>query len=174
MQKPIKMVAVFTTVVFICSMSWAAELKLAYVDTERVLAENELAQKAVSELRKLRDLKDSELRNIETEVDNLAQQLEKQRAVLSESKIREREQEIQQRIIEGKRVAEDARSEMRNLEDRKMGSIASKLNLVLEKIGKDNGYTMIVRSELLLYASPTIDITDQVIEAFNKQVSLAQ
>jgi len=44
------------------------------------------------------------------------------------------------------------------------------LSGVIEKVGKDRGYYMIVekRGASVLYASPDADLTDEVISAYNQ------
>jgi outer membrane protein len=50
--------------------------------------------------------------------------------------------------------------------------VLQELSGVIEKLGKDKGYYMIVekRGASVLYASPDADLTDDVINAYNQAV----
>ena len=47
------------------------------------------------------------------------------------------------------------------------GAIVRDLATVVRQIGEKNGYTMVMEKGSLLWAAPSIDITDQVIRAYD-------
>jgi Skp family chaperone for outer membrane proteins len=49
--------------------------------------------------------------------------------------------------------------------------VLQELSGVIEKVGKDRGYFMIVekRGASVLYASPDADLTDEIIRAYDTQ-----
>ncbi len=57
-----------------------------------------------------------------------------------------------------------------HLRGRIKGPLLAKLGDIIEELGKDNGFTMILRRGApgLLYAREALDVTDLVIEKYNE------
>ncbi|MBW1691512.1 MAG: OmpH family outer membrane protein, partial [Deltaproteobacteria bacterium] len=84
-------------------------------------------------------------------------------------------QETKRRVVERKAreleyYLQDLNEEMARAQDREKKRIFDELGTVIETIGSEGGYAMILekRSGGVLYWNKAIDITDQVIEAYDK------
>jgi Skp family chaperone for outer membrane proteins len=62
----------------------------------------------------------------------------------------------------------DSQEDLR-LEDSELTSkIVANLLKVVEKVGRDRGYTMVLEKKSVLFAAERIEITDQVVREMNK------
>jgi outer membrane protein len=69
--------------------------------------------------------------------------------------------------MELKNLSESYRQEIL-LEGRKLQTLMFRdLSEIVSQIGKSGGYTMVLDKDTLLWADSAIDITDQVIKAYN-------
>ena len=69
--------------------------------------------------------------------------------------------------------SDDAQFEMRQAEAKVMNPILKVLEKVVTKIGENGNYSLILENNMpgLYYVSPTIDITDTVIKAYDQDVT---
>ena len=63
---------------------------------------------------------------------------------------------------------EDARFEMKKLQDKELEPILKALEEVVNKYGKDNGYTAIMDDKNgVVYFDPAIDVSDIIVKKLN-------
>ena len=170
-MKPIKAFFALLTISALGIGSIAlAEVKLGYVDAERVFKESKMGMEALKALQELEDQKKGELNSLVGEIDRMEKELSVQSSILSEDARLDRTESIRRAKIDYKRTAEDAERELRRLEKTYLEKIDQEVMEILNKLGKSEGYTMIVGNVAsgVLYVSPSIDLTDMVIAAYNK------
>ena len=148
---------------------YAAEVKIAYISVKRILNESkrgvkegEAFKNKATELKKVVDKKQKELLT-------LKESIEKKAAMLSEEARREKEREYQKKVKELERLGQDANAELRQMEKVMLDKLMASLQTVVEKFGKEGNYTVILEEggSSILYAPKELDITDQVLKAFD-------
>jgi outer membrane protein len=82
-----------------------------------------------------------------------------------------KEREFQNKSREFQRWGEDTQNELNQKRQEMERNISTALIKVIQKIGADEGYTLILEKNenIVLFASKTIDITDRAIKAFDAQ-----
>jgi outer membrane protein len=144
--------------------------KFAVVDIEKFQGQSKSFQKIkeglqekFASLQKKLDEKKSELIEIEDE-------LKKQSMMLSLDAKEDKAKELEKKRRHFKYLAEDFTQEMKQAQLEARQSLAKELEKVVEKIGKKEGYTMIMEKRTigLVYFDKTLDITDQVIKEYDK------
>jgi outer membrane protein len=82
-----------------------------------------------------------------------------------------KEKEYQTKLREFQRWGEDTQNELNQKRMQMERAISVGLVKVIQKIGADEGYTLILdkNENIVLFASKTIDITDRTIKAFDAQ-----
>jgi outer membrane protein len=78
---------------------------------------------------------------------------------------KEREQRI--KINDFKTLQQKYRSELQKLEVELMNQLKADINELVEGIGKNEGYLLIVNKFGVLYSPSSIDITDKLIQKLN-------
>ena len=73
------------------------------------------------------------------------------------------------------REVEDAQADLEADQQKLLQQLGQKILAVIEKYSRDNGYTMVVDVSSpqtpVLYASPSIDITKEIIELYDKNTA---
>ena len=99
------------------------------------------------------------------------------RNTLSEEAQQKLVREIDQKTKALNRDTEDARSELDQEQQKLMGELFSRIQVVLDKYAKDNGYTLILDISSpqtpVMYASNAIDVTREIIELYDKNAPSA-
>ncbi len=147
-----------------------AGLKIASVDLQRALNDSEEGKSANEKLNKTVLKKQKTISDMEEKIKSLQDQVKKQRHLFTEEGLKTKEEEIERLLRNYKRLVTDAQDELQKEEQRMIKSLMLKIHEVVKKIGKRDGYSIIFENNAsrILYADKSIDITDQVIELFNK------
>lgn len=144
----------------------AGSLKIAVIDTERVLLASETGKKALGDLKKLQETKENEVKTKQQEIKDLQTKVQDGRMSLSQDKISEMEKQLEDKVIALRRLQDDANRELTKKRDEVLAQIDQKVMPVINQVGKEQGYTMIFRKfeSGLIYADEAVDITGQIIQ----------
>lgn len=142
-------------------------IKIGTVNVERVVRDSKRGIKEREALTKKADELQKQITKKEDELKALKESLEKKAAMLSEQARREKEKEYQQKVREYEWLVKDAQKEIQKLEQELLTRLLKSLDTVVKKLGKEENYTIIVEAGVLVYAAEGIEITDQVIKAFD-------
>jgi len=147
----------------------AAEMKIAYVDPQKVFANSKVGKAATKELAELEARLRENLDKLKSSIDAAEQELEKQYLTLSPSARSEREEKIRQDKIDLKRRAEDADRELSKLEKDYLERIDREVMTIIQEFGKERGYTLILGkvASVVLFADESIDVSEEVIRRYD-------
>ncbi len=141
-------------------------IKIAVIDTEKILLNSGTGKKALADLKKLQETKETEGRTKQQEIKDLQAKLTDGRLSLSQDKLSEMEKQLEDKVVSLRRFQEDANAELTKKRDQVLAQIDQKVMPVINQIGKDMGYTLIFRKfeSGLIYADEAVDITGAVIQ----------
>jgi len=147
----------------------AAQSKIAVIDVQRVVTESDPGKEALGKLKQLSDAKVEEGRALQQELASLQDQVQKQRFTLSEDKLAEMTQQIEDRGIALKRFEDDAQRELNSARQRTLGGLEQQIMPIINSVGEEQGFSLIFNKfqSGLVYADQALDITDDVIRRFN-------
>jgi outer membrane protein len=147
----------------------AAEvLRIGVVDMQKVILESAKGQRARAQLQKETEGKQKDMNGREEEIRKLQADLERQRAVLSPTALKEKEDAIQRKIRDIRRIAEDSQRDLSKREGELVGEIQREAAQVIGEYGKEKGFQMVLeRSAGVWYASERADVTKEIIDRFN-------
>lgn len=149
----------------------AAGTRIGFVDVQRVIVRSVAGVAAREQLERDKVTMQKDVDNRRTEVDKLREELEKKGLVLSAETRREREEILQRKVRDLRRLAEDLEKELQRKEQQATQRILQELTGIIEKMGKERGFLLIVerRSGGVIYGDPEGDVTDEVIKLFDQE-----
>ena len=149
----------------------AADLKVAYVDIQKAINESNAGKEAKKAITKDVEKSQHLAADKQKELQTLKESLEKQALMMTLDARANKEKEYQNKLREFQRWGEDTQNEVNQKRMEMERNISAALMKVIQKIGADEGYTVILEKNesIVLYASKTIDITDRVIKAYDAQ-----
>jgi outer membrane protein len=141
----------------------AAELKIGFLDAERVNRESGPAIRASKELEREFAPRIQELQKMERQVKEMQTALEKDAMTMSESERTRREQEIVRVGREFQRAQREYREDLNQRRNEKLADLFQRANRVIQQIAEAEKFDLILQEAV--YRSPRIDITDKVLKA---------
>ncbi len=155
----------------ICTVAQAGEI--VFMDMKKIVLESEPGKAAGLDLQKFIEGKKAEREEIEGRLKKMQADLKKQAPVLTESAYKEKELDYQKEYRDYKRFIEDTNAEMKLKDQELSRKLIPEVLKVAETIGKKEGYAgiMDIGSSGLVYYAKEKDVTDKIIEAYNKDYS---
>ena len=147
----------------------ADTVRLGYVDLDRALQLMPQAKKAADSLNRELAIRQRDIDMHREKLRQMQLDYDRNASSLNDFQRRQREQQIQSGIValqEMQRRAQEALNIKRNLV---LKDLQDRLTRVVGTIGRRGGYTLILHDKSVLYASGSVDITDQVLEALRAE-----
>lgn len=149
--------------------SFAADIvKFGSIDVQKILNESEAGKKAKSDLESMIKSKQSSIDEKGKNIEKLKTEIEKQASVLSAEARKTKEDELEKSIREYQRIVQDSQSEIKKKEAELTDVILKDVRDMIEKIGEDEGYSLIIEKGMVLYSSKGIDITDTLLKRYDE------
>ncbi len=150
---------------------WAADLKIAYVDVQKAVNDSNAGKDAKKVITKEVEKFQRLIADKQKELQTMKESLEKQTLMLTPDARANKEKEYQNKAREFQRWGEDSQNEINQKRGEMERSISIVLLKIIQKIGADEGYTIILdkNENIVLFASKAIDITDRVIKTYDAQ-----
>ncbi len=142
----------------------------AVVDLQRCLTESKEGKRVFQELKKQKDEMQKKLDEKQDELLKLKEELEKQSMMLSMDAKEDKTKEFERKRREFKYLYEDLSAQMRKAENQEKRRMLKELESVVTDIGQKGKYLFVFerRSSGIMYFDNAIDITDQVIQAYDQ------
>jgi outer membrane protein len=159
--------AVVTAVVLStsASLTQAQELKIGYVNSERVMREANLAKAAQSKLEAEFGKREKDLADLGARLKAAADKLEKDAPTLAEAERSRRQRELVEQDREFQRKRREFQEDLNQRKNEELASVLERANKVIKQIFDQEKYDLILQDAV--HWSPRVDITKKVIDALN-------
>jgi outer membrane protein len=148
----------------------AADLKIGYIVTPRLLSESKLGKESSAKLKAKAESAEKGLEKKMAEVKKMQEDIQKRMAVLNDEEKAKLGEEYEKQVREAKRQKEDAQRDFDKTRGEIENDMMTKFRTVIEKFAKDNGYDLVLDAGTLLYISQKADITTEVIQLADKSI----
>jgi outer membrane protein len=145
-------------------------LKIGYIDVQRVLARSAAGVAAREQLEKERATIQKDMDGRRQELEKLRDEIEKKGALMTADARRDKQEQFERKRRDAARAADDYQKELEKKEGQLLQKVLQEVGGVIEKVGKEKNYYMIVekRNAGVLYAATDADLTDEVIRAYDR------
>jgi outer membrane protein len=144
---------------------------IAVIDPQRVVQNSEMGKKALAEIKTLKDKKQQDIDQRQASIQAMRDKLDKQKDILSADAKDKLQSDIQKSITDLRRLSEDSEAEIQRELQGAIKNIEDKVLPIIQKLGEERGYSVIIQKDQLVYFSAKNDITDEVIKLFNDAVA---
>lgn len=145
------------------SGAFAADVKIGFISTERVLRESAPAIRSLKKLEREFEKRDGELKRMEQQFRALQNQIERDGPTLSENDRRNRERELSNLARDLQRSQRSFQEDVNQRRNEEMAGLQERANAIIKQIADQEKFDLILQ-EPIVWASPRIDITDRVIK----------
>lgn len=143
------------------------ELKIGYVNSERVLREANLAKAAQVKLEAEFGKREKDLRDLEAKLRGAADKLEKDAPTLAEAERNRRQRDIVEQDRDLQRKKREWQEDLNQRKNEELSAVVEKANRVIKQIFDNEKYDLILQDAI--HFSARVDITKKVIDALNAQ-----
>jgi outer membrane protein len=151
----------------------AIPAKIALVNFQEVVLASNEGQTVTLNTQKKYEPKKAEIEKLAAEVDSMKKSLQAAPANLPDDERTSRLRAIDTKEKQLNRDAEDAQTAYNAEWQEALGKVAGKIATVMQNYAKTSGYTILLdvstQSNNVLWALPSTDISQAVVDAYNKQ-----
>ncbi|HWR68153.1 MAG TPA: OmpH family outer membrane protein [Desulfomonilia bacterium] len=148
----------------------AEDLKIVYIDSQKVITESLVGKEAFAKLKALSDQKETDLKKRETKIKGISDQIQAKSATMSASAKEDLQKQYEKEVKEYNRTYKDAQDELRNEEMKILKPWTKDLEEIIKNYGQKNKIDLILdrTNPVVIYGSDKIDVTKAILEIFNK------
>ncbi len=148
-----------------CTVAQAQELKIGYVNSERVLREANPAKAAQAKLESEFGKREKDLADVASKLKAASDKLEKDAPTLSEAERARRQRDLVEQDRDFQRKRREFQEDLNNRKNEELALVVDRANKVIKQIFDSEKYDLILQE--VVFAGPRIDITKKVIDALN-------
>ena len=141
----------------------AVEMKIGFVNTERVFREAAPAKRAQQVLEREFSARNAELGKIEKQGRDLQTELERENVTLPEATRRDKERQLADISRNFQRIQREIREDLNLRRNEELARVQERATRVINQIAEQERFDLILQEAV--FASGKIDITDKVIKA---------
>jgi outer membrane protein len=145
----------------------AEELKIGYVNSDRVLRDAVPAKAAQSRLESEFSKREKDLADMGNRLKAAGDKLDKDAPTLAESERNRRQRELVEQDREFQRKRREFQEDLSQRKNEELAAVVERANKVIKQIFESEKYDLILQEAV--FAGPKVDITDKVIKALNTQ-----
>lgn len=141
--------------------------RIAVIDVQRVLGQSTAGRAATAKIKQLQESRMSRAKVMDEELRKLNAELSA--AGITPARRAQLEVQIADKRVAMQRFAEDADKEIGSTRDRELLALEARIKPIVDAVGKEMQLAVIFNKfeSGLVYANPSLDITDAVITRFN-------
>jgi outer membrane protein len=146
----------------------AAELKIGYVQVEKILQDAPQTTESSKKLEKEFAPRSQELEKMQKQIRDLETALDKDSLTMSETDRKNKERDVSNIKIEFQRKQRELREDVTLRKNEELAALQDRINKAVTAVSETEGFDLVVYSGVA-YASKKIDITDKVLKSLGKK-----
>ena len=156
-----------SVLVFAACQVQSQEIKIGYVNSDRVLREAIPAKAAQAKLEAEFAKRDKEMGEIAGKLKAASDKFDKEAPTLAESERAKRQRDLVEQDREFQRKRREFQEDLSQRKNEELSAVVERANKVIKQIYEAEKYDLILQEAV--FAGAKIDITDKVVKALNAQ-----
>ena len=161
-----KRLFIFLLVLALPAAAQTAEMKIGYVNTEKVFRDSQLAVKAQKKLEKEFQNREQDIQKLVKQARDLQAFLEKEGLTLSEAERGQKQKDLANLSRDLQHDQRAFREDLNQRKNEEFASVQERARKVIMEIAEKEKYDLIL--ENVVHASPRVDITDRVLKSLER------
>jgi len=141
--------------------------KVGYIDFAKVFELYSKTKPQVTQYYSKRDEVQRKIENMQKELEALYKDLQDKGMLYSEETKSKKQEELNQKYTEYQNFVNMKGQDLMDKENTLTQAITAEIQKVVEQIGQDGGYSLILKKSDILYGSPEMDLTDILLQKLN-------
>jgi len=151
--------------VAVAAPALAQDLKIGYVNSERVLRDSNAAKAAQTKLETEFGKRERDLNDATNRLKTAADKLEKDGPTVAPAELQRRQRELVDQDRDLQRKRREFQEDLNQRRNEELAAVVERANRVIRQIYESEKYDLILQE--VVFASSRVDITDKVIRTLN-------
>jgi outer membrane protein len=147
----------------------AQELKIGFVNTDRIFREASTAKAAQAKLEQEFSKREKELMDLGTALKNASDKFEREAPTLSETQRNTRQKQLMEQDREFQRKRREFQEDLNTRKNEEQQVVIERANLAVKRVAETEKYDVIFQEAV--YINPKHDITEKVLRSLNTTAS---
>lgn len=143
---------------------------IATINIQAILSNSAAAKSAKQQIDAKRDEYQNELKKIEDTLRKEEQAIAEQRSLLSPEALEQKANEFRTKLTNAQKNVQEKRERLGDANNQALGSIQDAVLKIVEGLVKSKGIKVVIPTNNLLYATPDLDITKEVLAQLDKDL----
>jgi outer membrane protein len=144
----------------------SAQLKIAVVNVQKTMLDSDELKKVSTDVEAKYKPKQEELLKLQNDLQSIQQQLQSNK--LTPQAQQDLQLQGQRKQRDAQRLSDDLQQEFDRDRQDILGKAAAKMTEVVKKVAEEKGFDMVIDVSQALYFKPAMDISADVLAAYNK------
>ena len=167
-MRKILLLTLCSVLLYISPAGAAEELKIGFIDLPRIFSESDAGKKATADIEAIEKPKKAVIDGKVKAANKIEEEIAKQSSVLSAGAKKAKVEELEKLQGDVQKLVADGRAELQKKETELTNAILKDVSDIVDDIGYEEGYALILRSEVIISAKKELDLTDKVITRLNE------
>ncbi|MFZ3123395.1 MAG: OmpH family outer membrane protein [Thermodesulfovibrionales bacterium] len=167
-MRKILLLTLCSVLLYVSPAGAAEALKIGFVDLPRIFSESDAGKKARADIEAIEKSKKAVIEEKVNALKKIEEEAAKQSSVLSAEAKKAKDEELEKLQRDIQRLVAEARTELQKKENELTNAILKDVSDIVDAIGYEEGYAVILRSEVVLSAKKELDLTGVVITRLNE------
>ena len=161
---------VFIFLFIFIQKSVAENLKIVFVDMDKIIATSNAGKKAQSSMDKFAKKENQKFDSIEANLKKKEQDILNQKNIISKEELDKKVKSFQAEILKlRKEKVEFNRSIIKKNKDA-TNKMVNEINKILAQYASDNSISLVIQKKNIIIGKTELDITPEILKEFNKKV----
>lgn len=155
-------VVVLLSLLIVTPAMAAPKVKIGVVDLQRAVLESKEGSAARTAVQKVTEQYNAELKAMADDIEKLGSELKNNKKITNDDRIA-KEKQLQKKNRDFQSRKRDAEEDIKQQENSYLSKIVNRFSAIIEKIGEDEGYSVVVDRASVRYVSKDTDITAELV-----------
>ena len=156
---------------FSCNSLLSNEIKIVYVDIDKILNQSIAGKKIQKQLEQFNKKNISKYKKTEAQLVEDEAKIIKQKNILSKEEFQKKIKELQKNIVNFQTDVNKNKDTLNKMRIEATAKILEVLNLLLSDYASKNSISIIMQKKNIVIGKQDLDITKQMIELVNKKIT---
>ena len=161
---------VLSIILFVINPLKASDIKIVYIDTDKVLNESMVGKNVKKQLDIINKRNTSKFEQIEKELIEEEKKISQQKNILSKEELKNKAKKLQKKAIKFKNDIKKNKNDLILKNNEATKKILDTLNPILSDFASKNSIQIILQKNLIVIGRGDLDITDEILIIINEKI----
>lgn len=167
-MKLVRIPIVFVILVLLATTAFAAPFKVGVFRFDRVAMESDAGKQAMEEVKADVKQKEDEIERRKAELMEMKDRMESEAPLLDRGALAEKKRVFRIQVNDFQAIQKQYKEEIHEFQKRIFLLMHTDVAKIATELGKEKGLDLIIEHKGIIYFEPSIDVTDELIQKYNK------